>query len=121
VTTERLVAVVDDDADLRETIAEILGDAGYRVLGFSGARDALVGLRSLPVLPDLLLLDLMMPGMSGWEFRQEQLQDPKLRDMPVVVLTASTRLDQHPIDANEIVRKPVDILVLLDAIARNAA
>jgi CheY-like chemotaxis protein len=114
-----VIAVVEDDVDLRETVQEILIHAGYRPLGFSGARDALIGLRTLAALPALILLDLMMPGMNGWEFREEQVRDPALRRVPVVVMTASTSLDRNPIHVNEILKKPVDISVLLDAVARH--
>lgn len=120
-TDGRVIVVVEDDVDLRETVQEILTHAGYRPLGFSGARDALSGLRALAPLPALILLDLMMPGMNGWEFREEQIRDPTLRKVPVVVMTASTSLDRNPIHANEVLRKPVAIPVLLQAIARHAA
>jgi CheY-like chemotaxis protein len=117
----RLIAVVDDDADLREVVGEILDDAGYRALPLPGAREALAVLRSLEAPPSLILLDLMMPGMSGWEFREEQLRDPALCEIPVVVMTASKGLDQHPISVNEILHKPVHLEVLLAAVGRNAA
>jgi CheY-like chemotaxis protein len=121
VSSGRVIAVVEDDVDLRETVEEILAHAGYRPIGFSDARDALAELRALETLPALVLLDLMMPGMNGWEFRDEQVRDPALRHVPVVVMTASTGLDRNPIRVNEILRKPVEIRVLLEAVARNAA
>ena len=115
----RVIAIVDDDSDLRETLSDILRDAGYATLPFAGAREALAGLRSLEAMPALILLDLMMPGMSGWEFRHEQLCDPVLRDIPVVVVSASRDLARHPISAKEILQKPVDIATLLASVARN--
>jgi CheY-like chemotaxis protein len=114
-----VIALVDDDPDLRETISDILRDAGYGTLAFPGAREALAGLRALKGMPALILLDLMMPGMSGWEFRDEQLRDPVLRDVPVVVITACRDLARHPISANEILHKPVDVETLLASVARN--
>jgi len=115
------IAIVDDDHDLRDSISELIGDAGYATLPFADARDALTKLRSVTAIPALILLDLMMPGMSGWEFREEQLRDPVLRDIPVVVLTASRDLARNPITANEILHKPVDMETLLASIARNHA
>ena len=114
-----LIAIVDDDLDLRDTVSDVLRDAGYATLPFAGGREALAGLRSLQAMPALILLDLMMPGMSGWEFREEQLHDPALRDVPVVVMTASRDLGRHPISASEILHKPIDIETLLASIARN--
>jgi len=114
-----VIAIVDDDPDLRDAFSDVLRDAGYATIGFAGAREALAGLRSLRVMPGLILLDLMMPGMSGWEFRDEQLNDPILRDVPVVVVTASGDLARQPISAAEILRKPLDIETLLASVARN--
>jgi CheY-like chemotaxis protein len=114
-----IIAVIDDDDDLRDAIGEILRDAGYGVLTFAGASEALSEIRSLPVMPGLILLDLMMPGMNGWEFREEQLGDPLLRDIPVVVVTASRDLGRHPITANEVLHKPVGLEPLLASVARH--
>jgi CheY-like chemotaxis protein len=114
-----MIAVVDDDPDVREAISDVLRDAGYGTLAYAGGREALAGLRSMQALPCLILLDLMMPGMTGWEFRDEQLRDPVLRQVPVVVITASRDLARHPISANEILRKPLDIESLLSAVAKH--
>jgi CheY-like chemotaxis protein len=116
-----VIAIVDDDADLRDTVGEIPRDDGHVVLAYAGAREALDALRAVAVRPALILLDLMMPGMSGWEFRDEQLQDPALHAIPVVVFTASRELERHPISANEVLTKPADIQTLLAAIERNQA
>ena len=68
------------------------------------------GLKSLAEqsLPDLILLDLMMPNMNGWQFREAQLRDPRLAAIPVVVLSA-TGERSRPIDAARILRKPVTL------------
>ncbi len=92
------VLVVEDDRDIRDCIADALDMEGYTVAVCPHGRDALEKLRG-GFLPDVILLDLLMPVMSGWEFRQEQLADPLLSRIPVVVVSASTpgtaRPDRH--------------------------
>jgi CheY-like chemotaxis protein len=83
------VLVVDDESDIREAIAELLCDEGYEVEEAGNGEEALVKAREHH--PGLVLLDLMMPGMSGWEFRSRQRSDPELAAIPVVVLTAVGR------------------------------
>src|SRR5262245_23155992 len=83
-----LVLVVDDDEEIRNALTEFLSDEGYGVVSASNGREALASLRE-GVHPSVILLDLMMPVMDGWDFRAEQLRDPGLRDIPVVVITAT--------------------------------
>ncbi len=99
------ILVIDDDEDLRETVAAILELLGYRVMSASGGRAALELLGSQP-LPDLILLDLMMPEMSGWQFRAEQLKRPELAKIPVVVVTASRNFDESALEASSVILKP---------------
>jgi CheY-like chemotaxis protein len=112
--TIRSVLIVDDDAPLREAIAEALSDEGLSVSCSANGRDALAALRS-GARPDVILLDLMMPVMDGWTFREEQSRDPSLATIPVVVVTAAHDLPK-PIDARAIVRKPFRLQLLLSAI-----
>jgi CheY-like chemotaxis protein len=113
------IFVVDDDVDLRETIGELLEDEGYPIRLFQNGRGALELLRA-GVRPRLILLDLMMPEMSGWEFRAEQLRDASLREIPVVVMTASRGFDREALAGSEILHKPVGIGEILAAVERNA-
>jgi CheY-like chemotaxis protein len=113
------IFVVDDDLDLRETIGELLQDEGYETLLFQDGRGALALLRA-GVRPSLILLDLMMPEMSGWQFREEQLRDEALRAIPVVVMTASRSFDRALLAASEVLLKPVGIGDILGAVERNA-
>ncbi len=83
--------IVDDDDDLRNTLADIMTAQGYQVAAFGDARAALAALEDGQT-PFLILLDLMMPGMSGWEFRAAQLENPTLAPIPVVVVTAANAL-----------------------------
>jgi len=105
------ILLIEDDADLADAIAEILTMEGYRVVYASDGMAALALLADSE-LPDLILLDLMMPKMSGWEFREAQLRDYRIARIPVVVLSA-TGEPARPIDAMRILRKPVTLEALL--------
>jgi CheY-like chemotaxis protein len=89
------ILIIDDDASIRELLVEVLEEEGYPVQSASNGEEALSILRTLPKLPKLILLDLMMPVMDGWAFRQEQLQDPLLIGIPVVVLSAAYELHRQ--------------------------
>src|SRR4051812_3823868 len=82
------VLVVDDDRAIRVTVQEILADEGYAVRAVENGREALEVLRTTEALPGIILLDLRMPVMDGWSFRQQQKADPRLADIPVLVLSA---------------------------------
>jgi CheY-like chemotaxis protein len=86
--TARSVLIVDDDADIRSCIREALEDEGYRAAGAVNGVDALRQLREDRLRPDVILLDIMMPEMDGFSFRAEQLEDPELAAIPVLVFTA---------------------------------
>jgi CheY-like chemotaxis protein len=89
----RPVLVVDDDRDIRETLAEILADEGYEV---HTARNGAEGLQVVAsTRPGLVLLDLFMPVMDGIEFRRQQLGDPHIADVPVVVISAAAGLERR--------------------------
>lgn len=114
------IVVIDDDTDLRETLGELLGEEGYDARLFENGRTALEFLKHDGARPRLILLDLMMPEMNGWQFREEQLKDAAIRDIPVVVMTASRGFEAHPISAREILYKPVGLGELMEAVERNA-
>jgi CheY-like chemotaxis protein len=107
---EPRILVVEDDEDAREAMVALLQMKGYRAVPAGNGKEALDYLRKAPV-PDLILLDLWMPVMDGWEFRQHQKQDPRLSTVPVVVVTALS--DRTDVDADEIIIKPVDVGHLL--------
>ena len=111
--------IVEDDADLREMMAQLLTLEGYHIDTAANGREALEYLHEAP-RPDVILLDLMMPIMDGWEFRRRQQNDPALADVPVIVLTA---LDQAQARANDLngvdfLKKPLDFDRLLDLVRR---
>lgn len=84
------VLVVDDDEDIRETLADVLRDEGFSVAAAVNGADALGYLASHD-LPCVIVLDLMMPVMTGAEFREKQLAEPRIADIPVIVLSAADR------------------------------
>lgn len=113
--------IIDDDDDLRNALSFILTAQGYEVTAFGDARRALTALDAGP-LPFLILLDLMMAGMSGWEFRAAQLANTRLNPIPVVVLTAANTLSDgvHTVSDVEIVGKPFALDELLEVVGRYA-
>jgi len=113
----RRVLVVEDDADLRGTIAQSLADEGYAVDVACNGHDALQALARSAA--HLVLLDLMMPGMSGWEFRERQRNHPAFAAIPVVVMTATPTLEAAAIDADDLLAKPVMLDELLAAVHRH--
>ncbi|MEO5766913.1 MAG: response regulator [Polyangia bacterium] len=82
------VLVVEDDETIRDTVVEFLDEEGYAAVGAIHGRDALAQLAALNPLPRLILLDLMMPVMDGRSFREQQLKEPALATIPVIVLSA---------------------------------
>ena len=107
----KAVLIVDDDADIRGAVLETLEDEGYLVLGARNGREALELLRSLPVQPGLILLDMMMPVMDGLGFRAEQLSDPSIAEIPVVVMTADAQVAKKAdkLQAKALLKKPVGL------------
>src|SRR5688572_27353229 len=83
------ILLVEDDNDVREAIAEGLEDAGYQVFAAENGQEALDYLGSAPQLPSLILLDLMMPTMDGWQFHEQLSHHPRCAHIPVVVLSAA--------------------------------
>ena len=110
------VVLVDDDEDVRDAIKDRLEAAGYRVSGFSSALDARDWLRSAERLPPLILADMMMPVMDGLQFREEQIKDPALAAVPMVMLTARHDVVSGP--GVEQLRKPIKSSDLIAVVRR---
>lgn len=116
-----MVIVVEDDVDVASTMAEVLHDEGYGVITTPNGREALEVLRALPNPPGLILLDLMMPEMNGWEFRDAQIRDQALASIPVVIMTAfAERFDRDELHGpSALLRKPLSTDALIDIVERH--
>jgi CheY-like chemotaxis protein len=111
--------LVEDDFDVREALVETLLDRGYEVESASDGEQAIQLLRA-GARPGLILLDLMMPRMSGSEFRVAQLADAKLSELPVVLLSADGRMEEKAValKVEGAIRKPIDLDELFSMIER---
>ena len=100
------ILVVEDDKDLRESLCEALELEGYTAVGVENGRAALAHLAT-GARPCVILLDLMMPIMDGWTFRQEMVKDMSLAAIPVIVMTAATPARARAVAAEMILYKPL--------------
>jgi CheY-like chemotaxis protein len=115
---EHYILVVDDDDAVRDTVVDVLEDANYSVRAARDGCDALNLLRT-GSKPCLVLLDLMMPVMNGWDFAVESAQDPALRGIPICVITAAGSSRQFPEQAVAVLKKPIDLRLLLDIVQKH--
>jgi len=106
------VLIVEDDEDLREMMAQMLTLEGYEAATAANGREALEYLKEAQT-PEVILLDLMMPVMDGWEFRRRQQADPALARVPVIVLSALDPSRAASVDAAAFLKKPLDFDHLL--------
>jgi signal transduction histidine kinase len=111
------ILLVEDDRSIRVVLKGILEEEGYDVTVAENGRQALERLRSSAV-PDLIVLDLRMPVMDGWEFRAAQKSDPALARIPVLAVSADGSAKAAAIDAQAYLRKPLSTDALLNAIGR---
>jgi CheY-like chemotaxis protein len=118
--TSRFVLIVDDDPDLLDVTSFVIESEGMAVETARNGEEALALLRAGRV-PELVLLDLMMPVMNGWEFRAEQEKDPALLAIPVIVISADNNLSEKArAFGGNYLSKPLDIDDLLEEIGRIA-
>src|SRR3984893_2598033 len=110
------ILVVDDDRGAMEALSDILEYEGYRVQRAQNGLQALEYLQKMRPGPNLIILDLLMPVMDGWEFRMRQKDDPELAKVPVLVVTAIAAI--AGIDAVAVLHKPIDVDALLRTVAR---
>jgi CheY-like chemotaxis protein len=108
------VLVIEDDRDMRDALVEVLRLEGFEVESAGNGADGLAHARAHH--PDVILLDLMMPIMSGWEFRAEQRKDPRIGEIPVIVMSAY----HSDLDVAESIPKPFHLDDMIAAIRRHA-
>ncbi len=112
------VLVIEDDADVREALRPLLETAGHQVTESVDGAEAMARLRG-GLRPSMILLDLMMPNMDGWQFMDAIRGIPALRDVPIVVVSAyGSAAGVRGAGAADYVRKPVEPDQLLETIDR---
>ena len=112
-----LVAIIEDDTEFRNMLRELLEEEQYRVVAVGNGAEALETLRG-DTLPNVILLDVSMPVMDGFDFLRFRNDDPQLAQVPVVLVTNAKPHERPTIGVNDVVRKPIDIDEILFAIKR---
>jgi CheY-like chemotaxis protein len=111
---EPYILLVDDNKSIRDCLIWVFDDERYSVITASNGKDALELLEKNPSLPDFILLDLMMPIMNGWQFRELQQLNPRFKNIPTVILSAKINIAEQTFYSNEyLLPKPFDIEDLL--------
>ena len=114
-----LVMIVEDDSDTQEALRDILSQFGYRSIAASNGQEALERLRAKgEPRPCIILLDVMMPVMDGWQFRAEQRKDPAIASIPVIFVTADLRAREEVANTGGagFIPKPVQVGDLMQAV-----
>jgi len=114
------ILIVEDNSDIRETIEDVLKMEGYIAYAVSNGREALQAMKHIDG-PSLILLDMMMPLMNGWEFMEAQKQNAKFANLPVIVISAlsaetALRDGDSLVKAQGFIRKPLDLETLLNVV-----
>ena len=113
------ILIVEDDPDIRNALVEILGEEGYQIDWAENGREGLDYLAAAPELPELIMLDLMMPVLDGFGFREGQRAHPQWADIPVIVMSAdgnvAAKLER--IGGICYLRKPLELMELLERVA----
>jgi CheY-like chemotaxis protein len=114
-----VVLVVDDDPDILEALSEILEAEGFEIRRARNGKEALDRLEPDP--PQLILLDLMMPVMDGWEFAQRMRQRPSVAGIPLIVLSADRNVGSKATDIGAVghLAKPFELNDLLEMVRRS--
>ena len=115
------ILIIEDEPEMIELIRLILGRRGFDVHGAPGGKEGLKMVRE--ILPDLVLLDLMMPEMDGWEVYQQMKADVSTRNIPVIVVTARAQnidkvLGLHIAKVDDYIAKPFGPQELMDSVEK---
>ena len=116
------ILCIEDEPEMIDLIRLILGRRGFEVTGAAGGKDGLEKLQNGPQ-PDLVLLDLMMPDLDGWEVYQQMKADEKTKDIPVIVVTAKAQsidkvLGLHIAKVDDYIAKPFSPQELLSSVEK---
>ena len=114
------ILIIEDDFGIRDAMTQILEDEGYAVIGVEHGLAALEVLRSLPQRPQLIMLDLTLPRLSGREFLRTYRSDPLLEHIPVIIMSADStalHLEEFP-GAIDVLPKPIELMTLLDVVGQ---
>lgn len=114
------ILLVEDDQDIRDTLIELLEGEGYEVFFAENGQVGLDRLTEGAVLPNLILLDLMMPIKDGFQFCAEKDANPKIAHLPVVVMSADghVRENQQRVNALAYLKKPLDIYEIINTVEK---
>jgi CheY-like chemotaxis protein len=113
----KTILVVEDDGDIRDSLFDLLEDEGFRCVSVHDGREALTILEQ-GTTPDVIVFDLMMPVMDGYEFREHLMKNRNWKSIPTVILSADSRDDEklEELGANVLLRKPMNAISVLSAI-----
>jgi CheY-like chemotaxis protein len=120
-TNSKQILCIEDEPEMIDLIRLILGRRGFEVVGAAGGKEGLEKVRQEP--PALVLLDLMMPDMDGWEVYQQMKADEKTKDIPVIVVTAKAQsidkvLGLHIAKVDDYIAKPFSPQDLLNSVEK---
>jgi DNA-binding response OmpR family regulator len=120
-TTVKRIVCIEDETEMIDLIQLILSRRGFEVIGAPGGKEGLEAIRNRH--PDLVLLDLMMPDMDGWEVYQQMKADEATRDIPVIIVTAKAQnidkvLGLHIAKVDDYIAKPFSPQELIDSVER---
>ena len=118
---KRSVVCIEDESEMIDLIRLILGRRGFELTGATGGAEGLEAVRRIK--PDLVLLDLMMPGMDGWEVYQQMKADEELKHIPVIIVTAKAEgidevLAKQVAKVDDYIKKPFSLQELVQSVER---